>query len=154
MDRFGNLGVFLIVGCILLLPAILFVIAIQKTMRAISPHNRKFEPRLAWLIIIPLVGNVWVFMMASRLSQSIELELKERNVPVKKNPVLFIGMSFAIVQVLAFVPVVNYFTRSAWFICFFIYWYQVAVYKRKLTDTTPILPDISNGITYDNSGIS
>lgn len=138
MERLGHGSVLLLYAIVLLIPAILFVVAIQKTLKAISPRNRKFEPPLVWLILIPLVGNIWAFVLAQLLSQSIEQELKERDIPVRKNPLLLIGLIFASIQILAFIPFINHYTRYPWFVCFFIYWYSVVFYKRKLTDSIPV----------------
>ena len=139
MERFGNFSSFLLILCIALLPALLFVIAMYRTMNSVAPQNRKIPAWAVWLLLlpIPIIGNILWLIVPYKYSQSIEVELKERGIAAPKYPTLFAGMAVGITQLLAYLPFMHWFTRYAWFIFFFFYWYKIVEYKRKLESPLP-----------------
>lgn len=143
MDKeiFANAGTFLVLVAIFSIPAILFCLSIQNTLKAIKPNNRKLPIYAGWLLLIPVFDIVWQFVVAVRLAKSIELELNDNGI-LKKQPTFYAGAALGIVQVCAYIPYLNDYTKYIWFVCFFIYWAGIAQYKRKLTD----LQSLSEGV--------
>ncbi len=143
MDKeiFANAGTFLVLVAIFSIPFILFCLSVQNTLKAIKPANRKLPVFAGWLLLIPVFDVIWQFVMAVRLSQSIESELNDNGI-VKKRPTFYAGIALAIVQVCAYIPYLNDYMKYIWFVCFFVYWAGIAEYKRKLID----LESISAGV--------
>jgi len=53
-----------------IVPAILFVLTQQNTLKAIRPENRLLSPGLVWLQFIPVFGQVWQFIVVGRIAGS------------------------------------------------------------------------------------
>lgn len=135
MDKeiFANAGTFLVLIAMLCIPAILFCLSIQNTLKAIKPDNRKLPVYAGWLLLIPLFSTVWQFVVAVRLAKSIESELNDHGI-TKEMPTYYPGIVLGIVQVCAYIPDLNSYTKYIWLICFIVYWAVIGVYKSKLTD--------------------
>ena len=68
----------LFVLLIFVLPAILFVVAQYRTLRVIRPEYRELRPGLVWLQLIPIFSYFWVFVVVTRIADSISKELVAR----------------------------------------------------------------------------
>jgi hypothetical protein len=126
---------------------IFFLIAQQNILRAISPQNRRMQPGEVWLQLIPLFGLVWKFIVVTRISHSIRNEIDYRSLnsflgeanPVFANdyaplPTYNIGLSYCILGLCGFIPVLGWFATIAWLVCWIIYWTQIASYKNKFAN--------------------
>ena len=60
------------------LPAILFLIAQQKTLEVIRTEYRELRPGLVWLQLIPVFNLYWMFVVVTRIADSISRELVAR----------------------------------------------------------------------------
>jgi uncharacterized membrane protein HdeD (DUF308 family) len=79
----GMLGILITVFCGVLLVAILififFLISMQTALSRVSPQNRKMEPGMVWLALIPCVNIVWQFFIAIQVPDSLKNEFQRRN---------------------------------------------------------------------------
>ena len=130
----------IILSCAWLVILIFFILNIQNTLKAIATHNRKAKPGSAWLILIPVVGFIWLFMLSKKLSQSIESELKERDIPVSHNPTYTIGLVYAILNIVMFaarlfpLPIIYLLGGLSNLVFFIIYWVKIADYKTMIKE--------------------
>jgi hypothetical protein len=69
----GYLQILLLLA--LLIPAILFLLSQQNTLKTIKKENRLLHPGLVWLQLIPLFGQAWQFFVVTRIADSIRKEL-------------------------------------------------------------------------------
>lgn len=122
-------SIFLVILGIALIPMIFFLLTLQNTLKAVSPQNRKMPPGQVWLLLIPLFNYVWNFIVVSRISESIELECKSRNLSSPPKPTYNIGIAYAILVCCGFIPVINIFSGIAALICWIIYWVKVNEFK-------------------------
>src|SRR5687768_4823839 len=101
-ETFSNLGsiemIGILVGILLIIiPFILFLLTLQKTLSIISPENRKMPPSNVWLMFIPIFNIVWQFIMVGRIADSIREECVRLNIPVREErPTYNIGLAFCI----------------------------------------------------------
>ena len=56
--------------------AVLFLLTQQNTLKAVRRENRLMQPGLVWLQLIPVVGQIWQFMVVLRIAKSIRKEIK------------------------------------------------------------------------------
>jgi hypothetical protein len=70
------------------LPLVFFLFTLQNTLKIISSENRKMPPANVWLIIIPLFGILWQFIVVSRIADSIKNECVKLNIPVEETAYL------------------------------------------------------------------
>jgi hypothetical protein len=151
----GSLQLVLLL-CILI-PAILFLLTQQNTLKQIRPENRSLAPGSVWLQLIPLVGQVWQFFVVSRIASSIQREVvagDDNSIlgfadvasveAAEDKPTQGIGIAYCTLSVL--VIVLNTILRvqgdlllgvvafaslgSA--VCWIVYWVKLAGWKRKL----------------------
>ena len=110
-----------------LLPAIFFLLTLQKTLEAISTENRRIPPSNVWLMLIPLFNIVWQFIMVDKISESIAAECSKLNISRNEpKPTYNIGLAWNICNILSFLP----FVGLAALVTFIIYWVKVAEYKK------------------------
>lgn len=121
--------------------AILFLLTLQNTLKAISPANRKMEPGMVWLSLIPFFNVVWQFIVVKKISGSIAAEYNSRNIPCPPKPTYNVGLAYCILTCLGLVLYSYTFLRIgvnlAGVVCFIIYWVQVHDYKKELQRMPP-----------------
>jgi heme/copper-type cytochrome/quinol oxidase subunit 2 len=122
MNDFLNSEVFwavlIITVIILLIPAIIFLIYFQNTLKLIKPDNRHMEPGEVWYIFIPFYNIYWQFAMVSRLARSFADEFSDRKIEVKAAlPTNDIGKAYVILNLAAIIPTIGGLFRLGGFIC-------------------------------------
>lgn len=129
-----------------LIPLVFFLLTQQNTLRAVQPQHRALAPGAVWLQLIPLFGMVWQFVVVARIADSLARELQARQLrfsfeqqpdaalsqPAVARPTYSIGLAYCILMCLFFVPFLNVLTTLAGFVCWIIYWVQLAGYRRQL----------------------
>jgi len=141
----------------LLVPAIFFVITQQNTLKAIKPENRLMHPGLVWLQLIPLFSNIWQFFVVIKIAGSIRKQMASRHADsifgadalvaegiAGRRPTQGIGIAYCILEILIVfnnlfatvgkgenLQLVGLFGLGM-FVCWIVYWVQLAGYKNKL----------------------
>lgn len=93
---------------IALIPAIFFLLNLQKTLETISPENRKMKPSNVWLLLIPLFNII----------------------PARDTrPTYNVGLAWNISTLLSFIPLIGPLASVTTFI---MYWVKVSEYKNLL----------------------
>ena len=154
----ANDGAFqLILLVCLLIPAILFLLTQQNTLKLIRPENRTMAPGLVWLQLIPLVGQIWQFFVVSRIAASIQRELAAGDdgsilgfadvaavETAGDRPTQGVGMAYCILSVIMIVLngffrvqgglmlAIGAFASLGTIVCWIVYWVQLGGWKRKL----------------------
>ena len=140
-----------------LIPAILFLITEQNTLKRIRKENRLLAPGWVWLQIIPFLGQIWQFVVVIRIAGSIQkewLSAGEDSVlgiaheavqdVTRRKPTLLVGLIYCMLNV--FVVFMNLFTRDtgdsfamflgfmalASIITWVVYWISLAAWGRRL----------------------
>jgi hypothetical protein len=122
----------IVVGVMLvLIPFILFLLTLQKTLQTISPENRKMPPGNVWLMLIPLFNIVWQFIVVSRIADSLRDECLRLNIPVnEQRPTHAIGLTYCICNIVSgLIPI---FGPLAALTIWIMYWIKVNQYKKLL----------------------
>ncbi|MBK8089316.1 MAG: hypothetical protein IPK31_16015 [Chitinophagaceae bacterium] len=118
---------------LLLVPAVLYLITLQRTLQVISSENRRIPPGQVWLLLIPLFNLVWQFVVVNKLAHSIRLECMRLNIPTKQEkPTFDLGNIQSILLIIGFMPVIGILFTFCGFICWIIYWVQVAGWRKKI----------------------
>lgn len=128
---FEFIGVFFIGLAIFLIPAILYLITVRNTLRAISPQNRFMEPGQVWISLIPVVNIVWQFMQVEKLANSINSELVRRGTPPSKKPTYSISMAFCILSLCSWITIISNLACLAAIVCWIIHWVKVNEFKNQ-----------------------
>ena len=122
-EIFFLLAVFIII----LIPGILFLLTLQKTMNVVSPQNRKMPPSNVWLMLIPIFNIVWQFIMVDKISESIMEECAHLNIATKeRKPTYNAGLTWNICNLISFIPALG---AIASLVTFILYWVKVNEFK-------------------------
>ena len=138
-----------------IVPAILFVLTQQNTLKAIRPENRLLRPGLVWLQFIPIFGQVWQFIVVSRIAGSAvrqRLSFRDDSIlglsqeaaaSIGKQPTLPLGIIYCspeIINILFLFTSLTPTTQTiqglvalAQMICWIIYWVQLGRLRIQLT---------------------
>jgi hypothetical protein len=118
---------------LVLIPKIFYLISLQSTLDVISFGNRKMPSSNVWLLLIPLFGVVWHFIIVSNMADSIKAEADSKNITLSEpRPAYNIGLAMCILNCLFFIPGINIFTGIASFVCWILYWVKINSYKNRL----------------------
>ncbi|MCX6294778.1 MAG: hypothetical protein NTX97_01720 [Bacteroidetes bacterium] len=133
----GIFAIAIIVGVMIgLIPIIFYLLTLQKTLNEVSPENRQMPPGQVWLILIPLFGMVWAFIVVNRIADSLKAEFAKRNVPVDEDrPGYSIGLTYCILYCCSIIPILGGLAAIGGLVCWIIYWVKIAGYKTKLEQT-------------------
>ena len=134
----GNLGgseitITLVVLLLALIPKIFYCITLKKTLLEIAPANRKMPPNNVFLLFIPLFSLVWNFIVVNKMTESLELEFRGRNLKNNESkPGYSIGMAHSVLACCTIIPLIGIFLTIAGFVCWIIYWVKINDYHTLL----------------------
>src|SRR5947207_546855 len=76
LGRLGAIGCFLFL--IVFIAAIAFLAAADRVLKRVEPDNRRMEPGLVWLNLIPVFNLLWMIVTIERVGESIRNEFQSR----------------------------------------------------------------------------
>ena len=125
--------IFLVCGLLMILPAVFYLLSLQRTLERCAPVSRTLSPGLVWLMLIPLFNLVWHFIVVVNISKSLHNEFARRNIPnAEPEPGKGIGLAMCILAATGLIPLIGILTSLAGFICWIVYWVKVSGYSRFL----------------------
>ncbi len=130
MALMGGIGlVFLL---LMMVPAVFYLLTLQKAFTRCSPENRAMQPGMVWLMLIPLFGLIWHFFVVLNLAKSLGAEFKKRNLAEEPEPGKTLGLVLCILPLCSIIPIVNMITGLATLVVWIIYWVKIAGFSGKL----------------------
>ena len=112
----------LIAFLLFLTPAVFFLLTQQNTLKAIRRENRRLRPGLVWLQLIPIFNFCWMFVVVTRVADSLYKEnasLMDDSIlgvpdpdaagSFGKRPTYRIGMAYCIQYLLLFFALIIFF---------------------------------------------
>lgn len=129
-----------------IIPALLYINTINKTLDEIRDEYRLIPSRSPLLLLVPVLGNFILFLVVIKLSQSLEFEFKDRGILVgEKRPGLIVGLIMSIAFMLILLTVTWGLLGHSSFllpfvriigivglVCWIVHWTKVASYKKIL----------------------
>jgi len=122
----------LIVFAIMLVPAIFYILTLQKTLSKCAPENQAMAPGLAWLLLIPLVNMVWHFFVVLNVAKSLGAEFQKRGIAEEAEPGKKLGLIMCILACCGIIPILGVLCSLGAFVCWILYWVKIAGFSRKL----------------------
>ena len=138
----------LVAGCVFLVLALVFGIAfislLVRLLKKCSPSSRTMQPEKVWLLLIPIFGIFWSFLVVSALGRSLANEFKVRGIAsTEPEPGKTLGMAMCVCLTCGIIPFLNFLAIPAGLILWTIYWVKVAGYSRML-DQEAIMTRVTN----------
>jgi hypothetical protein len=117
---------------ILLIPAIFYLLTLQKALNRCSPESRAMQPGMVWLMLIPLFNLVWHFFVVLNIAKSLEAEFRKRGIASEPNPGKTIGLVMCILACCGIIPILGILCSLGGLVCWIIYWIKIAGFSSKL----------------------
>ena len=129
-----------IILLISLVPVVLLDILLHRALNRCAPSSRTMSPWLVWLGLVPVFGLFWAFRVVKAVATSLHNEFVRRGIAESPAPGRTVGMAWAWLSLLSFVPIVNFLTILPAELCWAFYCIQIALFTRKLDDNAAIVP--------------
>lgn len=111
-----------------------FLRTLAGVLRQCAPESRAMSPGLVWLNLIPVVGNVWVFVTVHKISVSLTAEFHRRGLSADKTDFgSGVGFVYPVLCLLGLVPVVGQLFCLGGLICWGMYWRAMRGYAKTLS---------------------
>ncbi|HEX5221104.1 MAG TPA: hypothetical protein VFZ59_16185 [Verrucomicrobiae bacterium] len=117
---------------ILLIPAIFYLLTLQKTLNRCSPENRAMQPGMVWLMFIPLFNLVWHFFVVLNIAKSLEAEFRKRGIASEPNPGKTLGLVMCILACCGIIPLIGVLFSLGSLVCWILYWIKIAGFSSRL----------------------
>ena len=124
----------LIVFAIALLPAIFYILTIQKALNRCAPENRAMAPGMAWLLLVPLVNIVWHFFVVINVAKSLGSEFQKRGIAEEPEPGKKLGLIMCILACCGIIPLLGILCSLGALVCWILYWIKIAGFSSKLAE--------------------
>jgi hypothetical protein len=140
---FGTMLIVMLIACaIMLVPAIFYMLTLQKALNRCSPENRAMAPGLVWLMLIPVFDFVWHFIIVLNLAKSLGAEFSKRGISEEPTPGKTLGLVMCILACCGFIPLLGVPCSLGAFVCWIIYWVKIAGFSNKLAGAPPVQPAV------------
>lgn len=118
---------------IALVPQIFYLLNMQNTLKAVRSSNRQMEPGQVWLVLIPLFGLIWQFIMVNKVADSLKAEFAERKINVGEDrPGVNLGITYCTLFCCAIIPFLGTLAALGGLVVWIIYWVKIAEFKAKI----------------------
>jgi len=139
MLGFGVLWMSLMIAwMVLLLPLIFYLLTLQRALSACAMENRRMQPGLVWLQLVPLFGLVWQFFVVLGVSGSLHAEFQKRGIVEEPNPGQSLGLAMCILQVCGIIPFLGILAVLAGVVCWILYWIKIVGLTAKLAPAVAV----------------
>lgn len=86
-----------------LVPAIFYLLTLQRALSICTPENRTLSPARVWLLLLPLFNIIWHFVVVVNVSRTFRNEFRQRGLGNAPHLTVSLGLATCILSVLAFV---------------------------------------------------
>lgn len=139
-QAFGMLIGFLVGLAIIIIPAIFYLLTLQKALNRCSPESRAMQPGMVWLMLIPLFNLVWQFFIVLNMAKSLEAEFRKRGLAIEPDPGKTLGLVMCILVCCGIIPFLGILCSLGAFVCWIIYWIKIAGYSSQIA--APAAPQV------------
>jgi hypothetical protein len=123
----------LVCGALLLVPAIFYLLTLQRALERCAPESRTMPPGQVWLLLIPLFNVVWQFIVVNSIAASLRNEFARRTIPLAEaEPGKSVGLVLCVASVAGIVPLLNILAGPVSLVCWILYWVKISGYSSML----------------------
>jgi hypothetical protein len=130
-----------VILCFTLIALILYLLTLGKVLNKCAPASRAMEPGKVWLMLIPVFGLVWQFIIVMNIAKSLGNEFARLGIPCPEpTPGQTIGLAMCVCNCCIFIPLLGGLVSIAGLVLWIVYWIRIANYSRLLTPDSPAPP--------------
>lgn len=121
------------VSLLCLLPAIFYILTLQKALERCALSSRTMQPGMVWLLLVPLFNMIWSFFVVLALARSLSNEFGRRGIPSPEaEPGQSIGLAMCICTCCGLIPLLGVLASLATVVLWIMYWVKIAGYSQAL----------------------
>lgn len=122
----------LAIFAVILIVKIFYLLMVQRAIGRCTPVNQAMSPGLVWLSMIPVFCLVWDFFIVINVAKSLGAEFRSRGMAEPEAPGKTLGLVMCILTCCAGIPGIGGFIGLGAFVCWIIYWVQIAGFSAKI----------------------
>jgi hypothetical protein len=120
-------------GGLLLVPAIFYLLTLQRAIERCAVESRTMSPETVWLLLIPFFNLVWQFIVVNNISKSLRNEFAKRNLVAAGGDFdRALGLAMCLLTIVSMIPIVGFATGIGALVCWIVYWVKIEAYARML----------------------
>jgi len=128
---------FLFLIVFLFVPAVFYLLTLQKALARCDEPSRTTSPESVWLMLIPVFNFVYQFFLVSHISRSLGNEFARRGIgDADRAPGNSLGIVMCVLNLVTFagnrVPPFGSLISIAALVCWISYWKTIADYSRMI----------------------
>ena len=131
MESF-TLGHWLIMA-IILLPGLLYTLNLMKAFQAVDEPLRPMAPAMVWLLLVPLLNIVWIFVVVTKLKTAYRRMGDAGRLAQPSDAGYGYGMGMAACFVLSIIPYIGGLFGLVGFVLWILHWIQVSKARKLVT---------------------
>jgi len=122
-----HLLILMFMALLVVLPAVFYLLTLQKALARCSQQARTTSPESVWLMLIPLFNLVYQFILVINVSKSLGNEFARRGI-ANADPELgkSLGIAACVLNVGSVIPLLGIPLAIAGLVCWIIYWVKIA----------------------------
>lgn len=133
------LVILVVAGGICLLPAIFYLLTLQRALERCAVQSRTTSPGSVWLMLIPIFDLVYQFIPVGHIARSLRNEFARRSITdVEPEPGKGLGIALGVLNIVSIIPFIGIAAGIAAFICWIMYWVKISDYSGRIA--LPLLP--------------
>lgn len=118
---------------LLLVPAIFYLLTLQRALERCSPESRTMPPGQVWLLLVPFFNLIWQFMVVNAIASSLRNEFVRRAIPLAEaEPGKSVGLVLCISSAAGVIPLLNFLAGPVSLVCWIVYWIKIHGYSNML----------------------
>lgn len=133
-----HLLLLLFVAVPLIVPAVFYLLTLQKALARCSQQVRTTSPESVWLMLIPPFNLVYQFILVGQMAKSLANEFARRGiVSAEPEPGKSLGIAMCVLNVASLIPFFGILLAIAGIVCWILYWVKIADYSRMIAIPFP-----------------
>ena len=118
-----------------------FLLTLEKALNRCTPASRTMKPGKVWLMLIPVFGLFWQFVVVMNIAKSLGNEFARLGIPRPESELgKNIGLAMCVCNCCFFIPLLGRLAAIAGFVLCIAYWNRIANYSRVLDARQAITP--------------
>ena len=116
-----------------LIATIFYLLTAQKALRKCAPVSRTMSPGMVWLMLIPVFGLVWQFVIVSNLTKSLQNEFgRLGNQRPEEDLGKGKGLAMCVCNCCIILPYIGRLAGLPALVLWIAYWYRIAKFSSLL----------------------
>lgn len=119
----------LLMLALFIVPTVFYLLTLRRALILAGREHRRLEPGLVWLMLVPLFGLAWHFVLVRRVADAVQRWAKAHGQEVGDGG-WGVGLAACILCCCAVLPVLGILGSVGGLVCTVLWWVKVANFNR------------------------